>query len=54
MITKEQYEQFDSAYKTWFASKGTVSSKKKQMLKQTREVYKLHLWQKLKDAYKAQ
>ena len=28
--------------------------KKKQMLKQMREVYRLHLWQKLKDAYKAQ
>ena len=53
MITKEQYEQFDSAYKTWFASKGN-DSKKKQMLKQMREVYKLHLWQKLKDMYKAQ
>ena len=53
MITKEQYEQFDSAYKTWFASKGN-DSKKKQMLKQMREVYRLHLWQKLKDAYKAQ
>ena len=53
MITKEQYEEFDSAYKTWFASKGN-DSKKKQMLKQMREVYKLHLWQKLKDAYKSQ
>ena len=53
MITKEQYEQFDSAYKTWFASKGN-DSKKKQMLKQMREVYKLHLWQKLKDMYKSQ
>ena len=53
MITKEQYEQFDSAYKTWFASKGN-DSKKKQMLKQMREVYRLHLWQKLKDAYKSQ
>ena len=53
MITKEQYEQFDSAYKTWFASKGN-DSKKKQMLKQMREVYKLHLWQKLKDMYKVQ
>ena len=53
MITKEQYEQFDSAYKTWFASKGN-DAKKKQMLKQMREVYKLHLWQKLKDMYKAQ
>ena len=53
MITKEQYEQFDSAYKTWFASKGN-DGKKKQMLKQMREVYKLHLWQKLKDMYKAQ
>ena len=53
MITKEQYEQFDSAYKTWFASKGN-DSKKKQMLKQMREVYKLHLWQKLKDMHKAQ
>ena len=53
MITKEQYEQFDSAYKTWFASKGN-DSKKKQMLKQMREVYKLHLRQKLKDMYKAQ
>ena len=31
MITKEQYDQFDSAYKTWFASKGN-DSKKKQML----------------------
>ena len=51
MITKEQYEQFDSAYKTWFASKGN-DSKKNQMLKQMREVYKLHLWQKLKDMYK--
>ena len=53
MITKEQYDQFDSAYKTWFASKGN-DSKKKQMLKQMREVYKLHLWQKLKDMYKSQ
>ena len=53
MITKEKYEEFDSAYKTWFASKGN-DSKKKQMLKQMREVYKLHLWQKLKDAYKSQ
>ena len=53
MITKEQYEQFDSAYKTWFASKGN-DSKKKQMLKPMREVYKLHLWQKLKDMYKSQ
>ena len=53
MITKEQYEQFDSAYKTWFASKGN-DGKKKQMLKQMREVYKLHLWQKLKDMYKTQ
>ena len=53
MITKEQYEQFDSAYKTWFASKGN-DGKKKQMLKQMREVYKLHLWQKLKDMYKSQ
>ena len=53
MITKEQYDQFDSAYKTWFASKGN-DSKKKQMLKTMREVYKLHLWQKLKDAYKSQ
>ena len=53
MITKEQYEQFDSAYKTWFASKGN-DAKKKQMLKQMREVYKLHLWQKLKDMYKSQ
>ena len=53
MITKEQYEQFDSAYKTWFASKGN-DGKKKQMLKQMRGVYKLHLWQKLKDAYNAQ
>ena len=53
MITKEQYEQFDSAYKTWFASKGN-DSKKKQMLKQMREVYQLHLWQKLKDMYKSQ
>ena len=53
MITKEQYEQFDSAYKTWFASKDN-DSKKKQMLKQMREVYKLHLWQKLKDMYKSQ
>ena len=53
MITKEQYEQFDSAYKTWFASKGN-DAKKKQMLKQMREVYKLHLWQKLKDIFKAQ
>ena len=25
MITKEQYEQFDSAYKTWFASKGVMT-----------------------------
>ena len=31
MITKEQYDQFDSAYKTWFASKGN-DGKKKQML----------------------
>ena len=53
MITKEQYDQFDSAYKTWFASKGN-DSKKKQMLKTMREVYKLHLWQKLKDMYKSQ
>jgi len=53
MIAKEQYEQFDSAYKTWFASKGN-DAKKKQMLKTMREVYKLHLWQKLKDMYKAQ
>ena len=53
MITKEQYEQFDSAYKTWFASKGN-DSKKKQMLKTMREVYRLHLWQKLKDMYKSQ
>ena len=53
MITKEQYEEFDSAYKIWFASKGN-DNKKKQMLKQMREVYKLHLWQKLKDAYKSQ
>ena len=53
LITKEQYEQFDSAYKTWFASNGN-DSKKKHMLKQMREVYRLHLWQKLKDAYKAQ
>ena len=53
MITKEQYDQFDSAYKTWFASKGN-DGKKKQMLKQMREVYKLHLWQKLKDMYKSQ
>ena len=53
MITKEQYAQFDSAYKTWFASKGN-DGKKKQMLKQMREVYRLHLWQKLKDMYKAQ
>ena len=53
MITKEQYEQFDSAYKTWFASKGN-DAKKKQMLKTMREVYRLHLWQKLKDAYKSQ
>ena len=53
MITKEQYDQFDSAYKTWFASKGN-DAKKKQMLKQMREVYKLHLWQKLKDMYKSQ
>ena len=53
MITKEQYDQFDSAYKTWFASKGN-DGKKKQMLKQTREVYKLHLWQKLKDMYREQ
>ena len=53
MITKEQYDQFDSAYKTWFASKGN-DSKKKQMLKAMREVYKLHLWQKLKDMYKSQ
>ena len=53
MITKEQYEQFDSAYKTWFASKGN-DGKKKQMLKQMREVYKLHLWQKLKDMYREQ
>jgi hypothetical protein len=53
MITKEQYEEFDSAYKTRFASKGN-DSKKKQMHKQMREVYKLHLWQKLKDAYKSQ
>ena len=53
MVTKEQYDQFDSAYKTWFASKGN-DSKKKQMLKQMREVYKLHLWQKLKDMYKSQ
>ena len=28
MITKEQYEQFDSAYKTWFASKGNDSKEK--------------------------
>ena len=28
MITKEQYEQFDSAYKTWFASKGNDGKKK--------------------------
>jgi hypothetical protein len=53
MITKEQYDQFDSAYKTWFASKGN-DGKKKQMLKQMREVYKLHLWQKLKDMYREQ
>ena len=50
MITKEQYDQFD---RTWFASKGN-DSKKKQMLKAMREVYKLHLWQKLKDMYKSQ
>ena len=53
MITKEQYDQFDSAYKTWFASKGN-DGKKKQVLKQMREVYKLHLWQKLKDMYREQ
>ena len=53
MITKEQYDQVDSAYKTWFASKGN-DTKKKQMLKTMREVYTLHLWQKLKDMYKSQ
>ena len=53
MITKEQYEQFDSLYKTWFASKGK-GAVKKQLLKQMREAYKLHLFQKVKDAYKNQ
>ena len=53
MITKEHYEQFDSLYKTWVASKGN-DSKKKQLLKQMRETYKLHLFQKVKEAYKNQ
>ena len=53
MITKEHYEQFDSLYKTWVASKGN-DSKKKQLLKQMREVYKLQLFQKVKEAYKNQ
>lgn len=53
MITKKQYEQFDSAYKTRLASKGN-DSWKKHMLKIMREIYNLHLWQKLKDMYKAQ
>ena len=53
MITKEYYEQFDGLYKTWVASKGN-DSKKKQLLKQMREVYKLQLFQKIKEAYKNQ
>ena len=53
MITKEQYKQFDSLYKTWFASKGN-DTVKKQLLKQMREVYKLQLFQKIKEAYKSQ
>ena len=53
MITKEQYDMFDRAYKTWFKSKGD-DKMKKQMLKQMREVYKAHLFQKLKDEYKKQ
>ena len=53
MITKEHYEQFDSLYKTRVASKGN-DSKKKQLLKQMREVYKLQLFQKVKEAYKNQ
>jgi len=53
MITKEQYEQFDSLYKTWFASKGK-DAVKKQLLKQMRGVYKTQLFQKIKDVYKNQ
>ena len=53
MITKEQYEQFDNLYKTWFASRGK-DTVKKQLLKQMREVYKTQLFQIIKDAYKSQ
>ena len=51
MITQQEYEQFDSAYRTWFASKGN-DAKKKQMLKNMRDAYRQHLWKKLKDAQK--
>jgi hypothetical protein len=53
MIAKEQYDMFDRAYKVWFKSKGD-DKMKKQMLKQMRDVYKAHLFQKLKDEYKKQ
>jgi hypothetical protein len=53
MIAKEQYDMFDRAYKVWFKSKGDDKIKK-QMLKQMRDVYKAHLFQKLKDEYKKQ
>ena len=53
IITKEQYEQFNNLYKTWFVSKGK-DTVKKQLLKQIREVYKTQLFQIIKDAYKSQ
>ena len=53
MITKEQFEEWNKAYQTWFASRGN-ESKKKQMLKVMRDVYRKHLWKKLEEAEKNQ
>ena len=51
MITKEQFEEWNKAYQIWFASRGN-ESKKKQMLKVVRDVYRKHLWKKLEEAEK--
>ena len=53
MISKEEYNRFNTLYKDFISAKGD-QSRKSQIIKEARDVYREVLFTKWKDAFKHQ
>ena len=53
MITKDEFNRFNTLYKHVISAKGN-QSRKSQIIKEARDVYREVLFTKLKDAFKNQ